>query len=47
MLTALNLALISTLEGGGDGDDPSWAWHLKLEVGVVGDGLELCVARAP
>ena len=47
MLTALNLALVSTLEGGNDGDDPSWAWHLKLEVGVVGDGHELCVARAP
>ena len=29
-LTALNLTLVSTLEGGVDGDDPTWARHLEL-----------------
>ena len=43
-LIALNLALISALEGGADGDDPTWAQHLELYVGVVRDGYELRVA---
>ena len=30
MLTALNLAFISTLEGGADGDDPMRPWRLEL-----------------
>ena len=42
--TALDLALIGALEGGADGDDPTGAWHLQLEVRVVGDGHEPCVA---
>jgi hypothetical protein len=32
---------------GSDGDDPVGARHLELEVGVVGDGHELGVARSP
>jgi hypothetical protein len=32
---------------GSDGDDPVGAWHLELEVRVVGDGHELGVARSP
>jgi hypothetical protein len=32
---------------GSDGDDPVGAWHLELEVGVVGDDHELGVARSP
>ena len=28
VFTALDLALISALEGGADGDDPTWSWHL-------------------
>jgi hypothetical protein len=30
-----------------DGDDPVGARHLELEVGVVGDDHELCVAWPP
>ena len=44
MAAALDFALVSPLEGGADGDDPVWAWHLQLEVCVVGDGHELHVA---
>jgi hypothetical protein len=33
-LATLYLALISMLEGGSNGDDPTRAWHLKLEVCV-------------
>jgi hypothetical protein len=32
---------------GSDGDDPVGARPLELEVGVVGDGHELGVARSP
>ena len=28
VIAALDLALIGALEGGVDGDDPTWAWHL-------------------
>ncbi len=31
---------------GSDGDDPVGAWHLELEVHVVGDDHELGVARS-
>ena len=44
MAAALDLALVGLLEGGADGDDPVGAWHLQLEVCVVGDGHELRVA---
>jgi hypothetical protein len=44
-LAVLDIALIGALEGGATSDDPTWAWHLDLEVGVVGDGHELHVAR--
>ena len=30
MTAALDLRLIGTLEGGADGDDPIWSWHLHL-----------------
>ena len=40
----LNLAHISLLEGGAGGDDPMGARHLQLEICIVGDGHELCVA---
>jgi hypothetical protein len=43
-LAALDIALIGALEGGATSDDPTWAWHLDLEVGVVGDDHELRVA---
>ena len=29
-IAALDLALVGTLEGGADGDDPTWTWHLQL-----------------
>jgi hypothetical protein len=45
-LATLHLAFVSALEGGADGDDPTRARHLKLEVCVVGDGHELCIAWA-
>jgi hypothetical protein len=32
------------LVSGADGDDPIGAWHLELEVSVVWDSHELCVA---
>ena len=44
MIAALDFALVGTLKGGADSDDPTIAWHLQLEVGVVGDSHELRVA---
>ena len=44
VFTALDLALVGALEGGADGDDPTWTQHLQLQIGVVGDGHELHVA---
>ena len=44
MTAALDLALIGTLEGGADGDDPVGAWYFYLEVCIVRDGHELHVA---
>ena len=41
---ALDLALVGTLEGGANGDDPTWTQHLQLQIGVVGDSHELRVA---
>ena len=46
-LATLDLTLIGPLERSADCDDPTWAWHLELEVGVVGDGHELRVTRSP
>ena len=46
-LVALDLELIGPLERSADGDDPTWAQHLELEVGVVGDGHELRVTWSP
>ena len=28
MFAALDLALVGALDGGADGDDPTWSWHL-------------------
>ena len=44
-LDALDVALVGVLERRADGDDALWTRHLELEVGVVGDGHELGVAR--
>ena len=30
VFAALDLALVGALEGGVDGDDPAWTWHLQL-----------------
>jgi hypothetical protein len=44
---ALHVAFVRVSVRGSDGDDPVGAWHLELEVGVVGDDHELGVARSP
>jgi hypothetical protein len=43
----LHIAFVRVPVRGSDGDDPVGARHLDLEVGVVGDGHELGVARSP
>jgi hypothetical protein len=47
VLHALHVAFVRVSVRGSDGDDPVGAWHLELEVGVVGDDHELGVARSP
>jgi hypothetical protein len=47
ILHALHVAFVRVSVRGSDGDDPVGAQHLELEVGVVGDGHELGVARSP
>ena len=44
MIATLDLTLVGALEGGADGDNPTWTQHLQLQIGVVGDVHELCVA---
>src|SRR6187455_935737 len=44
VLHALHVAFVRVSVHGSDGDDPVGAWHLELEVRVVGDGHELGVA---
>jgi hypothetical protein len=44
VLHAFHVAFVRVVVRGSDGDDPFGAWHLELEVGVVGDGHELGVA---
>jgi hypothetical protein len=46
-LHTLHVAFVRVSVCGSDGDDPVGAGHLELEVGVVGDGHELGVARSP
>jgi hypothetical protein len=46
VLHAFHVAFVRVAVHGADGDDPVRAWHLELEVGVVGDGHELGVARS-
>ena len=47
VLHTLHVAFVRVSVCGSDGDDPVGARHLELEVGVVGDGHELGVARSP
>jgi hypothetical protein len=47
VLHTLHVAFVHVSVRGSDGDDPVGAWHLELEVRVVGDGHELDVARSP
>jgi hypothetical protein len=47
VLHTLHVAFIRVSVCGSDGDDPVGARHLELEVGVVGDGHELGIARSP
>ena len=44
VLHAFHVAFVRVVVRGSDGDDPVWAWHLELEVSVVGDNHELSVA---
>jgi hypothetical protein len=46
VLHAFHVALVSVAVCGSDGDGSLGAWHLELEVRVVGDGHELGVARS-
>jgi hypothetical protein len=46
VLHAFHVALVSVAVCGSDGDGSLGAWHLELEVHVVGDGHELGVARS-
>jgi hypothetical protein len=45
-LHAFHVALVSVAIRGSDGDGSVRAWHLELEVRVVGDDHELGVARS-
>jgi hypothetical protein len=47
VLHALHVTFVRVSVRGSDGDDPVGAWHLELEVGVVGDDHELGVAWSP
>jgi hypothetical protein len=47
VLHAFHVAFVHVAVRGSDGDHPVGAWHLELEVRVVGDGHELGVARSP
>jgi hypothetical protein len=47
VLHALHVSFVRVSVRGSDGDDLVGARHLELEVGVVGDGHELGVARSP
>jgi hypothetical protein len=47
ILHALHVAFVRVSVHGSDGDDPVGAWHLELEVRVVGDDHELGVAQSP
>jgi hypothetical protein len=47
VLHTLHVAFVRVSVCGSDGDDSVGARHLELEVGVVGDGHELGVARSP
>jgi hypothetical protein len=46
VLHKLHVAFVRVSVRGSDGDDPVGAWHLELEVRVVGDSHELGVARS-
>jgi hypothetical protein len=46
VLHAFHVTLVSVAVCGSDGDGSLGAWHLELEVRVVGDGHEIGVARS-
>ena len=46
-IVVLTAADVGLLEGAAHGDDPVWARHLELEVGVVGHRHELGIGGAP
>jgi hypothetical protein len=46
VLHAFHVTLVSVAVRGSDGDGPVGAWHLELEVRVVGDDHELGVAQS-
>jgi hypothetical protein len=46
VLHTFHVAFVPVAVRGSDGDDPVGAWHLELEVGVVGYDHELGVARS-
>jgi hypothetical protein len=46
VLHAFHVALVRVAVRGSDGDGSVGAWHLELEVCVVGDGHELGIARS-
>jgi hypothetical protein len=47
VLHALHIAFVRVSVHGSNGDDPVGAWHIELEVRVVGDSHELGIARSP
>ena len=47
VLNALDVAVVCMFVRGLDCDDTIRAWHLELEVGIVGHCHELGVARSP
>jgi hypothetical protein len=47
VLHALHVAFVRVSVRGSDSDDLVGAWHLELEVGVIGEGHELGVAWSP
>jgi hypothetical protein len=47
LLHTVDVALLGMLAHRADGDDAVGAWHLELEVGVVGDDHELGITWSP
>ena len=47
MSASFDLAFVSALERGADGDDPAGARHFQLQVRIIGNGHELRVTWSP